>query len=432
MASSSIRIKNGRIIDPSQDLDTQGDVLLVDGKVEQVGRVGGGADTVIDASGLIVCPGLIDIHVHFREPGGEEAETIASGSEAAVAGGFASVACMPNTEPPLDDATAIEFVCRQAARAHLCNVYPIGAITKGRQGKELAEMGQMVRAGAVAFSDDGSCVRDTGVMLRAMQYVSMFDKGLIQHCEDDALANGGVMNGGAVALRLGLPGISPVGEELAVQRDIVLARTAGCRYHVAHVSTGRAVALIRQAKRDGLGVTTEVCPHHLLLTDEACRTYDSRFKVSPPLRAQADVEACLQGVVDGTIDCLVTDHAPHRSEAKEVEFLYAPFGMVGLEASVGLFAKALIESKRIDWPAMLAMMTINPARAIGVAKGTLAVGADADVTLIDPARRWVVDSSTFRSRGRNCPFDGMAVVAKPVMTIVGGAVKYRDEAQFGG
>jgi dihydroorotase len=254
----------------------------------------------------------------------------------------------------------------------------------------------------------------------------MFDRCIIQHCEDPDLAGEGVMNGGATATRLGLPGISSIGEELIVQRDIVLARTAGCRYHVAHVSTARAVALLRQTKGGGLAVTSEVCPHHLLLTEQACEGYDANFKVNPPLRTKADVEACLQGVVDGTIDCLVSDHAPHGAEAKELEFLAAPFGMIGLETSLALFARALIETRLIDWPQLLSAMTIKPAQVLKLQKGSLRPGSDADVTLIDPNRSWRIDATRFASKSRNCPFDGTEVPAKAVMTIVGGRIKYRD------
>jgi len=285
------------VIDPSRGLDEVCDVLLAEGKIARVGRAAAGADTVLDARGLIVAPGLIDIHVHLREPGDEQEETIASGCAAAVAGGFASIACMPNTHPPLDDATAIEFVFRQASRAGLCNVFPIGAITKGRAGKELAEMGQMVRAGAVAFSDDGNCVTSAATMLRALQYITMFDRAIIQHCEDPDLSGRGVMHSGHVSVRLGLPGMPAIAEELVLQRDLRLARETGARYHVAHVSTAGSVNLIRRAKHDGVRATSEVCPHHLLLTDEACATYDPNFKMNPPLRTADDVKACLDGPV---------------------------------------------------------------------------------------------------------------------------------------
>ncbi len=426
MEKTSILITNGRVIDPSQNTDSKADVLLVDGEVRQPGRGGAKADVVIDATGLIVCPGLIDMHVHFREPGGEEAETIASGSAAAVAGGFTSVACMPNTEPPRDNEAAVEFVYRQAERAGICNVYPMGAITKGSAGVELAEMGQMVRAGAVAFSDDGACVANTGVMLRAMQYVTMFDRCIIQHCQDCDVTDGGVMNGGPTATRLGLPSMPAMAEELIVQRDLVLARNSGCRYHIAHVSTAGTVALLRRAKAEGLSVSAEVCPHHLMLTEEACGEYDPRFKVNPPLRRRSDVQACLEGVAEGTIDCLVSDHAPHGAEAKEVEFLYAPFGMIGLESSLGVFAKALILPGLLDWPGLIRAMTVRPAAILRLDKGSLRPGSDADVTIIDPQRSWRVDSREFASKSRNCPFDGMELPARAVMTIVGGQIKYGE------
>jgi len=426
MEKTSLLITNGRVIDPSQNTDSKADVLLVDGKVGQPGRAEAKADVVIDATGLIVCPGLIDMHVHFREPGGEEAETIASGSAAAVAGGFTSVACMPNTEPPRDNEAAVEFVYRQAERAAICNVYAVGAITKGSAGAELAEMGQMVRAGAVAFSDDGACVANTGVMLRAMQYVTMFDRCIIQHCQDSDVTDGGVMNGGPTATRLGLPSMPAMAEELIVQRDLVLARNSGCRYHIAHVSTAGTVALLRRAKAEGLSVSAEVCPHHLMLTEEACAEYDPRFKVNPPLRGRSDVQACLEAAADGTIDCLVSDHAPHGAEAKEVEFLYAPFGMIGLESSLGVFAKALISPGLLDWPGLIRAMTVRPAAILGLDKGSLRPGSDADVTIIDPQRSWRVHSREFASKSRNCPFDGMELPARAVMTIVGGQIKYGE------
>ncbi len=425
MPLERILIQGGRIIDPAARRDETGDVLLADGRIAKVGgRISDAQARVVDARGLIVSPGLIDIHVHLREPGDEEEETIATGSAAAVAGGFSSIACMPNTRPALDDETSIEFVYRQASRAGQCNVYPIGAVTKGRQGEELAEIGQMVRAGAVGFSDDGSGIGGTGVMYRALQYVRMFDKPILQHCEDHDLAAGGVMNAGMTSARLGLPGINPIAEELMIQRDLSLVRQTGSRYHVCHISTAGSVRLVRGAKAEGLPVTAEVCPHHLLLTDEACASYDTNYKMNPPLRTRADVAACLQGVVDGTIDCLVTDHAPHGIQEKELEFLQAPFGIVGLETALPMFARALIEPGLVDWPAMLACLTIKPARVLSLDKGTLREGADADVTLIDPSAEWTIDARQFRSKARNCPFDGERVRARAAMTIVGGAVRH--------
>ncbi|MFQ5411880.1 MAG: dihydroorotase [Phycisphaerae bacterium] len=409
----SLVIRHGRVIDPARGIDQIADLTIAGGKIASIGRADDGTGRTLDARGAIVCPGLIDMHVHLREPGNEDAETIASGAAAAVAGGFTSIACMPNTEPSVDNEAMIEFVYRQAARAALCNVYPIGAITRGRAGKELAEIGQMVRAGAVAFSDDGCGIANSMVMYRAMQYVNMFDRPIIQHCEDPDLAGVGCMNAGITATRLGLPGIPAIAEQIMIQR-----------YHVAHVSTAGSVELIREARRRGIQVTCEVCPHHLLLTEEAVETYDTHYKVNPPLRTRADVEACLAGVADGTIDCLVTDHAPHGPEEKECDFQSAPFGLIGLEVSVPLFARALIEPGHLDWPGLIEKMTSAPARILCLDKGSLQVGADADITIIDPEMRWIVDEKKYRSRSRNCPYGGWTLTGRATHTIVGGSIKY--------
>jgi len=426
--NGKILIKAGRVIDPASGIDMVADVLLADGNVARIGHGLSAPDgEVLDARGLIVCPGLIDIHVHLREPGNEGAETIATGTAAAVAGGFTSVACMPNTKPAIDNETAVEFIYRQTDHEGSCNVYPIGAVTKGRRGEELAEMGQMIRAGAVGFSDDGRGVNNTAVMFRALQYVRMFDKPILQHCEDESLVRGGVMNGGKTAIRLGLPGMNPVAEDLMIQRDLMLVEQTRARYHVCHISTARAVELVRQAKAAGLPVTCEVCPHHLLLTEESCSTYDTNFKMNPPLRTRHDVEACRQGVADGTIDCLVTDHAPHALQDKDLEFLDAPFGIIGLETAIPLYIKALIEPGLIDWVSLIERLTVRPAAVLSLPKGTLAPGADADVTLIDPEMEWTVDVRQFRSKSRNCPFDGWTVRGRAVTTIVGGRIKYRLE-----
>jgi len=423
----TILLKGGRVIDPASGLDKTADVLIEQGRVKAIGRLGSArADRVVDCRDRIVAPGLIDIHVHFREPGGEDEETIATGSAAAAAGGFTSVACMPNTEPPLDNEAQIQFVLRQASRAGLCNVWPVGAITKRRAGEELAEIGQMVRAGAVAFSDDGGSVASAGVMLKAMQYVGMFGKPIIEHCEDPQLVQGAAMSGGVTATRLGLPAAPPIAEELIVRRDITLAQYTGTPLHIAHVSTRGAVECVRQAKRCGVAVTAEVCPHHLLLTEEACAGYDPNFKVNPPLRSRRDVDACIEGVADGTIDCLVTDHAPHAKEEKELEFVAAPPGMIGLECALGLFVKALIEPGLLDWPEMIRRLTVNPARVVGIDRGTLQAGGVADVVVIDPALCWTVDVENFRSRSRNCPFHGWQLRAKAVLTICAGAITHAD------
>ncbi len=424
----TILLKGGRVIDPASNVDKTADVLIEGSQIAAVGTgLSPRADVVVDCRDKIVAPGLVDLHVHLREPGGEEEETIATGCAAAAAGGFTSIACMPNTHPPLDNEAAVEFVLRQASRAGCCHVWPIGAITKGRQGTELAEIGQMVRAGAVGFSDDGASVASAAVLMRAMQYTSMFDKVIIEHCEDPGLVKGAAMNGGVTATRLGLPGAPSISEDLIVQRDVTLAEYTTCRFHVAHVSTRHSVEVIRQAQQRGVKVTAEVCPHHLLLTEEACATYDPMFKVSPPLRSRKDVQGCLEGVVDGTIGCLATDHAPHAKEEKELEFLAAPPGMIGLETALGTFIQALIESKLLTWPQMLAKMTINPARVIGIDGGTLGQGRCGDVVVIDPAMRWKVDAEAFRSRSRNCPYHGWDLVGRAVLTLCCGRIAHAEQ-----
>jgi dihydroorotase len=416
-------IKNGTILDPSRVFEARADLLIRDGKVAAVGNDLGPADLVIDASDKLVAPGLIDIHVHFREPGDEEEETIASGSAAAVAGGFTTVCCMPNTKPTLDNAGQIEFIRRQAERVGLANVYAIGAITKGREGRELAEMGSMLQGGAIAFSDDGVGVADASVMRKALQYAKMFDVVLMQHCEEPTLG-GGAMHAGLVSTTLGLPGIPAEAEQLMIGRDLLLNRSIQCPYHVQHISTAGSVEIIRQAKAAGQAVTCEVAPHHLLLTDESCRTFDTNFKMNPPLRTAADVRACIDGVRDGTIDILATDHAPHRMEEKELEFAYAPFGIIGLECALPLYLKALVEPGHISWMQLIEMMTTRPAQIVKLNKGTLQVGADADVTVIDPKLRWKIDARRFSSRSRNCPFHGWEVTGRAILSLVGGQVKW--------
>jgi dihydroorotase len=421
---SSILLKNGTILDPAQQTEKCADMLLRDGKIAAIGQNLGEADLVIDAAGLLVTPGLIDIHVHFREPGDEEEETIASGSAAAVASGFTTVCCMPNTKPPLDSEAAIEFILRESQRVGLANVYPVGAITKGRLGKELAEIGSMHHRGAVAFSDDGVGVGDPSVMRKALQYCRMFDAVIMQHCEEPALS-GGAMHAGVVSTTLGLPGIAAEAEQLMIARDLLLNRTIGCRYHVQHISTAWSVELIRRAKRDGQSVTAEVSPHHLLLTDESCRGYDTNYKMNPPLRTAADVKACIEGIKDGTLDCLATDHAPHLSEEKELEFQNAAFGILGLECALPLYVKALIEPGHVTWMKLIELMTIAGAKIAKLNKGTLSIGADADVTIIDPHRKWKIDKSKFRSKSRNCPFDQWEVTGRATHTIVAGQVKWK-------
>lgn len=427
----TLTIKNGRVIDPANGVDKKADVVLSGGKIEKIGKVSKPDGKVIDASGCIVSPGLIDPQVHFREPGQEDKETIATGAAAAVNGGFTSVVCMANTSPAIDDGAMIEFVYKQAAKANLCNVFPTGAVTKGRGGKELAEIALMDKAGAVAFTDDGDAIADTSVMAKALAYVKMTGRVLMQHCEDPALVTGGAMNAGAVSTRLGLPGRPAVAEELTILRDVQLNKRIGCRYHVQHLSTEGGLEIIRHARKEGQPVTTEVAAHHLLLTEDACVGYDTNTKMNPPLRTKRDIKALLKGVKDGVITVLATDHAPHTREEKELEFTAAPAGILGLDCTLPLYAKALIESGTIDWPRMIAMMTIAPAELCNLeGKGTLAAGADADVTIIDPDERWTIDVNDFASKARNCPFDGWDVTGRAVATIVGGSVKMlRDKAR---
>ncbi len=424
--AGEILIKNGRVIDPANDIDKKCDVLIVDGKIAEVGKIDPPRQiqTVIDASGKLVTPGLIDIHVHFREPGDEEEETIASGSTAAVAAGFTSVVCMPNTNPAIENETDVEYVHRKGRQTRKTHVYVMGAITKRREGVELAEMGFMAEAGAVGFTDDGGGVQDPAVMLRALKYAAMFDVVIAQHCQDDGFAGDGVMNAGYYSTILGLPGMDGLAEEAMLWRDIQLVKRTKAPYHAQHISTAGSVDLIRAAKEDSLPITCEVTPHHLLLTEEYCGEYDTNYKVNPPLRGTKDVEALKQAVAEGLIDALVSDHAPHLQSEKELEFLAAPFGIASLECALALFVKALIEPGILDWPGIIALMTEKPAKIIGVDKGTLSEGKQADVTIIDPDAEYEIDVNTFRSKSRNCPYHGWKVKGKVEKTIVGGEIRF--------
>ena len=420
-----ILIKNGRLIDPQNGIDTVTDMLVADWHVKKIGvGLDEPCDRSIDASGKIVAPGLIDLHVHFREPGDEEEETIASGSAAAVAGGFTSVVCMPNTSPPIDEATGVEYIHRMGRQARKTFIYVMGAITKERAGNELAEMGLMAQAGAIGFTDDGCGVQDTAVMLRAMKYASMFDLVVSQHCQDDSLAKNGVMNAGYNSTVLGLPGMDPLAEEMMLWRDIQLAKKTGVRYHVQHVSTVGSIKIIREAKEEGIAVTCEVAPHHLLLTEEVIADYDTNYKVNPPLRSQQDVEALKQAIKDGIVDALATDHAPHLQSEKELEFLTAPCGIASLECALPLYMKALLEPDIVNWSELLAMLTWRPAQILKEKKGSLAVGDRADIAIIDPDAEWTVDVRKFFSKGRNCPYHGWNVKGKVLTTLVAGELRY--------
>jgi len=425
---SQLLIKNGRVIDPANQLDRTCDVLIADGKVAEVGNLNGAVEKsvarVIDATGKLVTPGLIDIHVHFRDPGDEEEETIASGSTAAVAAGFTSVVCMPNTNPAIESETDVEYVHRKGRQTRKTHVYVMGAITKKREGAELAEMGMMAEAGARGFTDDGNGVQNSAVMLRALKYAKMFDVVIAQHCQDNSFAGDGVMNAGYCSTILGLPGMDALAEEAMLWRDIQLVRKTQVRYHAQHISTAGSVELIRQAKKDSLPVSCEVTPHHLLLTEECCSEYDTNYKVNPPLRGRKDVDALKAAIAEGLVDALVTDHAPHLQSEKELEFLAAPFGIASLECALGLYVKALIEPKVLDWPGLIRLMTVNPARIIGIDKGTLTRGKQGDVTIIDPNTEWQIDVGKFLSKSRNCPYHGWTVKGKVEKTIVGGEVRF--------
>jgi dihydroorotase len=422
---NEILIKNGHVIDPANGINQKCDVLIADGSVAKVGKVSESAERIIDASGKYVTPGFIDIHVHFREPGNEEEETIASGSAAAVAGGFTSVVCMPNTDPPVQDATSVEYVHRMGRQARKTHVYVMGAITKERKGVELAEMGLMKRAGAVGYTDDGEGVQDAAVMLRALKYAGMFNMVIAQHCQDNSLGKGGAMNSGYNSTVLGLPGIDGLAEEMMLWRDIQLVKKTKAPYHCQHISTAGSVDLIRAAKAQGLPVTCEATPHHLLFTDDACKDYDTNYKVNPPLRTTADVAALKQAIKEGLVDAMVTDHAPHLQSKKELEFFAAPFGIASIECALGLYIKSLIEPGILDWPQLIQMMTAGPAKVIGIDKGMLSVGKQGDVTIFDPAAEYSVDTSRFRSKSRNCPYNGWKLKGKVEYTIVGGEIRFQ-------
>jgi len=420
----TIQISGGRIIDPCQNIDQIGDLWISRGRILPMGGSFEEAEIVIDARDMIVCPGLIDVHVHLREPGNEEDETIATGASAALAGGVTSVACMPNTLPAIDTQAAAEFVVLQAQRARQANVYPVGAVSKGRKGEELAELGQLVAGGAVAFTDDGAPVASAALMRRALEYTKMFDRVIMQHCQVPELTVGGVMNEGFESMRLGLGGMPAAAEDIMVARDIRLAEITGGRLHIQHISTARSVELVREGIRRGVQVTAEACPHHFTLTDERLRSFDSNFKMNPPLRTWADIEAVIGGLKDDTIGIIATDHAPHAREKKMREIDQAPFGIVGLETLIPITVMSLIEPGHLSWPEVIRKLTDNSAQLLGLSKGTLRAGADADVTIIDPHTRWTIDPTKFRSKSRNTPFGGWEVRGRAHTVIVGGEVRF--------
>jgi len=423
-------IKNGTVIDPSHSLEKKRDLLIRDGRVEALDEsiAAEGAET-LDATDLIVAPGFIDLHVHLREPGFEYKETIASGARAAVAGGFTSVCCMPNTKPVNDNSSVTSFIIEQGRAAELANVFPIGAITQGSKGEHLAEIGEMKSAGVVAISDDGRPVPDSGIMRRAMEYSRDFDLVVVDHCEDCCGAAGWAMHEGEYSALMGLNGLPGAAEDMHVARDITLAELTGARVHIAHISTARSVDMVRQAKQKGLAVTCEVTPHHFTLTDRAVyeSCFDTNFKMAPPLRSQSDLEAIIEGLRDGTIDAIATDHAPHHANEKMLEFDCAPNGIIGLETALSLTLDRLTSRGVISLSRMVELLSTNPSRIFKLNRGTLKVGAAADVTIFDPNREIKVNASKFQSRSRNTPFDGWELKGAPAATIVGGRVVWRED-----
>lgn len=426
-------LRGGRVLDPARGVDRVQDLWIEGGTIAGWGEDAPSAvrsnpnAEIVDVRGAVVCPGFVDIHVHLREPGQEEKETIETGARAAVRGGFAAVACMPNTDPPLDDRPRVEYVLRRGREIGLARVFPIAAVTKGQQGAELTEIEDLVEAGAVAISDDGKPVRNAEIMRRALEMTRELGVPVIQHAEDPDLKGAGVMHEGWVSTRMGLKGIPDIAESVIVARDVLLAELTGGHVHVAHVSAAKTVEIIRRARARGVRITGETAPHYLVLTDEAVQGYDTRAKMNPPLRSERDRDALIEAVRDGTLDCLATDHAPHTEIDKDADFDSAPFGIVGLETALGVYLKALVEPGHLTLPELVARMAVEPCRVLGRAGGTLEPGAEADVTVFDPAYRWTVRASDFASKGRNTPFEGWELTGRVLMTLVGGRTAYRAE-----
>ena len=420
----STLIKHGRVIDPANGVDAVQDVLIADGKIERVGKnlVAPVGAEVVDAAGKVVCPGFIDIHVHLREPGYEYKETVATGTRAAAAGGFTAVACMANTNPVNDNGAVTDYILAKARVEGVVRVHPIGAVTKNLRGEELAELAELAEAGCVAFSDDGRCVMNAALYRRALEYTLPFGLPVISHAEDTHLSLGFTMNEGAVSTEIGLPGSPAAAEDVMVARDILLAELTGAHVHIAHLSTAGAVRLVRDGKARGVRVTAEVTPHHMILTEEAVRSYDANTKMAPPLRTKRDTEALVEALADGTIDCIATDHAPHALAEKEGEFDRAAFGIVGLETAVAVLMDRLVGPGLLPLGTLVSRLSRDPARLLNLPGGSLAAGAPADITILDPERKATVDPVKFRSKSRNTPFGGWTLTGGPWLTIVGGKV----------
>ena len=426
--SESLHIQGGSVIDPVNGIDEIRDLFVLDGRL--VDKKSPGA-TLIDASGKVVTPGLIDIHVHFREPGQSHKETIESGSRAAAMGGFTTVVCMPNTNPVADSPATIAWIQEKAEKTACVNVFCTGAITRGIAGEEMAPIGALAAAGVVALTDDGHCVQNHGVMRRAVEYAKQFGLPIMDHCQEATLSADGVMNEGEWSTRLGLPGWPALAEDLIVARNILLAEETGHPIHCQHISSARSVRLLREARKRGVPITAEACPHHISLTDEGLKNFDTNFKVNPPLRTQADIDEIIKGIADGTITILASDHAPHAPYEKEVELDKAPFGMLGLETELAVFLEILLhQRKACTLPQVIAMLTVNPARLLGLDRGTLSLGAIADITILDPDLAWKYDKNDSPSLSRNTPFHGFSLRGRAVQTIVDGKTVWNLENGF--
>ena len=425
-----ILVKGGRMIDPASGTDAVKDILVEDGRIARIGNgLSAGDAALVNAEGMLVFPGLVDMHVHLREPGFEHKETIESGTKSAAAGGFTTVACMPNTNPVIDSPAMVEYVYLKAEKEGCVKVKPIAAITKGQRGEELSPVGELVRYGAAAFSDDGHPVSNSNLMRRAMEYASMWDALIISHCEDADLSREGVMNEGEVSTMLGMRGIPSVAEDVMVAREIALARYTGCRVHIAHISTKASVEMVRRAKAEGIKISAEAAPHHFSLTDSAVDGYSSMTKVNPPLRSEEDVEAVIRGLMDGTIDAIATDHAPHHRDDKEVEYSMAAFGISGLETAVPLAVTHLLRPGILTPLELAERMSLAPARLLKIDAGYITEGGPADITIIDPDCEIVVDVSKFVSKGKNSPFDGMKLWGRVLYTVVEGRIAWKAEGR---